>query len=405
MAFGSLLALSRNLPLKIWYWLGRRFTITVDISNDDPLFEWFSLFLSKHPYSQKARILTASTRKNADELPNRLKSDEDELPQIILTPAPGNHFFIHDGCMIWLNRQRQNAENDKGGLWSIRKKETFVLRIFGFNREVLSQMLREVRTVASQNDRSTINIYVSGDYAQWHFSESCHPRPLSSIFLPGDMAEKISEDVKSFLCSKDWYIQRGIPYRKSYLFEGVNGSGKTSLIRSLAGERKMNLYILNVGSAELTDCRLYELMAHVPRKSVILLEDIDAAFNQRISNNKNGEGVTFSALLNVLDGAASKEGNIVFMTTNHLEKLDPALIRPGRVDMKVHFDYANYEQITRMFEAFYPNEDCKIDILEFIDSLPSRPTMAEVQQRLMSLSKVSSEESEEQEVEILQISN
>lgn len=105
-----------------------------------------------------------------------------------------------------------------------------------------------------------------------------------------------------------------------------------------------------------------------PNQSIILLEDIDAAFVSREENEKTKlayEGlsrVTFSGLLNMLDGVASSEARILFMTTNYLERLDPALIRPGRVDYKQFIGYATDNQIRRAFKKFYPDsEECLVD--------------------------------------------
>ena len=63
--------------------------------------------------------------------------------------------------------------------------------------------------------------------------------------------------------------------------------------------------------------------------------------------------MSFSGLLNALDGVASQQGRVVFMTTNHLEKLDPALVRPGRCDIHIRLDYASPNQMRKMFLHFY----------------------------------------------------
>lgn len=94
----------------------------------------------------------------------------------------------------------------------------------------------------------------------------------------------------------------------------------------------------------------------------MLLEDVDAAFLSRDLAAENpvkyqGLGrLTFSGLLNALDGVASTEARIVFMTTNHVDRLDPALIRPGRVDMKEYVGYCSHWQLTQMFQRFYPGQ-------------------------------------------------
>ena len=102
-------------------------------------------------------------------------------------------------------------------------------------------------------------------------------------------------------------------------------------------------------------------MMSAPTESIILLEDIDSAFVKRDQTTVNKPAydglsqVTFSGLLNALDGVASAEGRIVFMTTNYIERLDAALIRPGRVDLKEFIGYASESQIKRAFQKFYPD--------------------------------------------------
>lgn len=92
----------------------------------------------------------------------------------------------------------------------------------------------------------------------------------------------------------------------------------------------------------MDDDGLNGLLNNAPMKSIILLEDIDAIFVDRTSVQENqSRGVTFSGLLNALDGVRSQEGRILIMTTNHREKLDPALMRPGRADCHIELNYAS----------------------------------------------------------------
>jgi chaperone BCS1 len=117
----------------------------------------------------------------------------------------------------------------------------------------------------------------------------------------------------------------------------------------------------------LTDDKLNHLLGLVPERSIVLLEDVDSAFNRREQSGEDGfkGSVTFSGLLNALDGVASSEERVIFMTTNHHERLDPALIRPGRVDLHEMIDDAVGEQAERLFVKFYGNSA----------SDPSRPTL------------------------------
>jgi chaperone BCS1 len=102
------------------------------------------------------------------------------------------------------------------------------------------------------------------------------------------------------------------------------------------------------------------LLTKVPRRTVVLLEDVDVAFMNRKEAGPDGyasASVTFSGLLNALDGVASAEERIIFLTTNHVERLDEALIRPGRVDMTVRLGEATEYQIEQLWDRFYSEFD------------------------------------------------
>lgn len=110
MLTGGTLALCRKVPNQLWQFALRRFTIVVDISNDDPLFAWISLWLAQHPYSQKARSLTATSERDDYGRQPSARNSISELPQVLLTPAPGNHLLWYQRRLIWLSRERKDAE-------------------------------------------------------------------------------------------------------------------------------------------------------------------------------------------------------------------------------------------------------------------------------------------------------
>lgn len=153
------------------------------------------------------------------------------------------------------------------------------------------------------------------------------------------------------------------------------GTGKTSLSMSLAGQFNLEVYALSLSAGTLSDEGLANLFSILPNKCIVLLEDVDASGVKRsgdpvehypdapphvpypgapiYSHRPPRASVSFSGLLNAIDGAASREGRILIMTTNHLERLDSALIRPGRVDMLVPFDFASKPVISSLFQKLY----------------------------------------------------
>ena len=139
------------------------------------------------------------------------------------------------------------------------------------------------------------------------------------------------------------------------MLHGPPGTGKSSFIKALAGALDYNICIIHLNESNMTDDRLNYLFSVLPDRSFLLLEDIDALFTETRQTSANYQSrITFSGLLNALDGVGSSEERLVFMTTNHLEKIDSALLRPGRVDVTHYIGLATTEQIIHMFRQFYP---------------------------------------------------
>lgn len=156
---------------------------------------------------------------------------------------------------------------------------------------------------------------------------------------------------------------------------GAPGSGKTSLIQSIAGELNLDVYVISLSRAGLDDSSLQELISDLPEQCIALMEDIDAAFHQTLNRDFSaGEGeeteqanspnpavasqertsrISLSGLLNALDGVGAQEGRLLFATTNRYEALDPALRRPGRMDVHVEFRLASRYQVGELFKRFY----------------------------------------------------
>ncbi|KAJ3065692.1 hypothetical protein HDU99_004102 [Rhizoclosmatium hyalinum] len=238
-------------------------------------------------------------------------------------------------------------------------------------RKALEDLVEESRRKYAERDLQRTVIYSADQYGNWRRTRSRPIRPLSTIVLDGSTKQTVLCDALEFLKNEKWYADRGIPYRRGYMFYGYPGTGKTSFVTALAGELKLNIYVISLANKGLTDETLTELMVDTPPRCILLLEDIDAAFVSRsltstvsattrpgtpAENQNSGSivtNVTFSGLLNAIDGVAAQEGRILVMTTNHIEKLDPALIRPGRVDVKVLFDKATRAQVKDLFVQFF----------------------------------------------------
>ncbi|KAJ6436589.1 mitochondrial chaperone BCS1 [Purpureocillium lavendulum] len=241
-----------------------------------------------------------------------------------------------------------------------RKEEEISITSFGRSSELLRQFLEECRDEYLKQIQKKTTIFENRN-DRWKKVATRTIRPLSTVIVNEKQKQHLFEDVKTFIApdTRRWFVERNIPYRRGYLLYGPPGTGKSSFSFSVAGELGIDIYIVNI--PDVNDQSLKDLFSELPQQCVVLLEDIDAAGIGRPSDNDDSDGglpgsrkgVTMSGLLNTLDGVASQEGRVVIMTTNHIDNLDEALIRPGRVDRKVEFQFADADMISQLFRCIH----------------------------------------------------
>ena len=187
-------------------------------------------------------------------------------------------------------------------------------------------------------------------------------RNLNTIYLPSKQKQKMIDDLTYFLDEKTKvkYAKLGILHKRTYLFEGIPGSGKSSFIMALASHFGYNLAIISF-TPKMHDNDLIRLLRSLEEKEenkvFIIFEDMDCIFKERKSNDESRNMITFSGILNALDGITTRDNMICFITTNYKQHLDSALIRPGRVDSIFRFDYVIKEQVIDIFTAFTERGD------------------------------------------------
>jgi mitochondrial chaperone BCS1 len=360
MVVGGALYYLKRLPATLYDFFERFFIVKMEVLDEDEAYSWMQVWLADRLH--KTLSVSVVTRRGKPHDPD---AEDDppadphaNQPTVYFVPAVGTYFFWYKRRFVALNRDRQEnatspllgGSGDAKGL--LRNKESFTLRIFSRNRDLVRQLIEECRDRALPRD-GKVDIRVA-TYGYWALGTRIRPRPLRSVILDGNQAEELLADVREFLAGRDWYHEVGVPYRRGYLLYGPPGNGKTSVVKALAGELGMSIYLLMLSDPDMNDNRVNDLLAKVPDRNLLLLEDIDCAFARRKRASGKEGGLTFSGLLNAIDGVASPEGRIIVMTTNHIDRLDPALIRPGRADVKLSFGNATSQQAGRLFARFFP---------------------------------------------------
>jgi chaperone BCS1 len=346
--------------------------VDVEISRNDESYQWFLHWMSQYQRAQISNVSVLQKEVIKDGIIARLmkrftpglhhlsiQTSKIDHPngalhtQFSLIPGPGKHVLRYKNAFIAVNRSRETKSIDlnTGSPW-----ETVTLTTLYSQRHIFEELFAEAHDLAMQLQEGKTVVYTSWGTEWKPFGRPRRKRPLDSVILDGGVKEKIVDDIKDFLGRTQWYMDRGIPYRRGYLLHGPPGSGKSSFISALAGQLDYNIALLNLSERGLTDDRLNHLLTNIPSRTIVLLEDADAAFANRRQTDLDGyrgANVTFSGLLNALDGVASAEERIVFLTTNHIDRLDQALIRPGRVDMAMRLGEASRRQVDQLWDRFY----------------------------------------------------
>ena len=330
---------------------------------------------------------------------------------IVSQTAP---FKMNNDVFGYVNITKENEGNEKNPV----KAEEFQITLYSETlnadelRAVLESWVTEYQSKLNKNNDKHLKFFLyspSGDVTDDYYDPTRHysefkfesGKTFSNVFYP----EKtdIVQRLDFFTKNKAWYKQRGIPYTMGFLFYGDPGCGKTSTIKAIANHTQRHIVSVPLNKIK-TAKELLNVFYNtninykdIPlEKRLYVLEDIDAAdlkdtVGERSekeknkdeedngSSNKEDSGVdlnflgllkntaafdkkfgaqklTLASLLEVLDGVMEMEGRMLIITTNYPEKLDKALIRPGRIDMKVHFGPMNGENIIRMYKHFFETD-------------------------------------------------
>jgi chaperone BCS1 len=355
---GAAAALGRRGAVRAAHLVKRRLLVSLEINKQDQSYPWILEWLTL-PRDSPGYLASKLTRVHQLSINTTTPSTSNAPAGAVrfqLQPGYGRHIIKHKNAYIAVNRERQSTANLQTG----EPFETVTLTTLYAHRFIFEDIFTEAHNISAKAHEGKTTMFITKSMNWEPLGVPRKKRPLNSVVLDEGIKEKIVGDVKDFLGRQQWYVDRGIPYRRGYLLYGPPGSGKSSFIQALAGELNYSVAIINLSERGMSDDKLAHLMNKLPPRSLLLLEDCDAAFVNRRQVDPDGYGgghVTFSGLLNALDGVAAGEERISFLTTNHIDRLDAAVIRPGRVDMTVRIGEASRYQAAEMWNRFYNDVD------------------------------------------------
>ncbi|KAI1768702.1 BCS1 N terminal-domain-containing protein [Hypoxylon sp. FL1150] len=413
----------------------QHFMSSVHIRNPDDIYTHLMKWLATQPRLVNSRSLMAETSSKEaweDEDASNVTRDksgfylnfshQEAKSPAQYVPAIGLHGFWWRGHYFTLTRKREMVFAE-GSSKAFREHEDITISCFWRSPQPIKQFLAHIKEVYYSNHQartivkrpSRISNPRYGGRGNWLQVANRPVRDIRTVVLAEDQKLKVLADINEYLHPETprWYANRGIPLRRGYLFHGPPGTGKTSLSFALAGIFGLDIHVISLLEPSLTEEDLSGLFASLPRRCIVLLEDIDTAGLRRpppvnpedddegsgpahahprrsprahnttnaAASNANSNtaphdwkvsdlakalkkddkaeqrtGISLSGLLNAIDGVASHEGRVLIMTTNLPNQLDDALIRPGRIDLQVAFTNATRDQARELFVRMYEGD-------------------------------------------------
>lgn len=334
---------------------------TVSVEDDDDIFPDLQVWLIDRLPAHRVHDVTAFTDQTttvADDFETVRK-----VWKLLLENTGQNDQVVHlDGHRIKVNYQppdvtapQQQSIGQAGQSQGSRKlagQLVFTAADLS-GRNAVVRMLEGLVGKYNRIDQPTSRTFAASSWGSWK-RMSGPTRGLNTVILREGVKETLLEDMKRFLNLEKRYAELGQPWHRGYLLFGPPGSGKTSVFRAIASHLHLDLYYASL--SDLTkNADLVDMLGSVSERSILLLEDVDGVKATHDDDDED-QGISMSGLLNAMDGVVTPHGMILAMTTNYREKIDPRLLRRGRVDLELRVDCLGRAQLDELVQTLLKTE-------------------------------------------------
>ena len=340
MIFGSIAVWGKKVPIYLFEWLKRFFFCTVTFRENTELFKLFEDWINNQDVFSKKRIVMLNLYSKSD------------VPKLEIVADRRSYFVKINGarCIIRKGEDEISGAGNENRP-TLQPREQYWITFSIFNKKKVMKMFDDILEKQKPGSK-TVPVYTC-PYLWWEHNGDQEKTNIDSIILNKGLKQEIVNDINLFFDSHDWYKNIQRPYNRGYIFYGPPGTGKTSLSTAIASHFNLRLCVLNLGIVS-DDKSLMSLFYNLPSRALVLIEDFDSFFNGREAK-KEGK-VTFSGVLNAINGAIHcSPGRILIISTNEIDSIDPALMRPGRIDKAFKLDYIDEYQASKFISNFRMN--------------------------------------------------
>jgi SpoVK/Ycf46/Vps4 family AAA+-type ATPase len=334
-------------------------------------------FGSSEAYAAIKAYLSANSTKNAKRLKGEMGKDISSL--VLSMDEDEKVTEIFQGAEVWWLSSKLVSKTSSVPHYPEPEKWLYAITFHKKYREIITEsylehVLSKGKEIISSKRQRKLYTNTSNDripfhkQAMWSDVVFEHPATFESMAMEPEKKREIVEDLLTFSKSKDFYAKVGKAWKRGYLLYGPPGTGKSTMIAAMANLLNYDVYDLEL-TAVKDNTELRRLLIETTSKSIVVIEDIDCSLdltgqrkkntekssddeneelNKEIAKKKakeDGSKVTLSGLLSFIDGLWSACGGerLIVFTTNYVEKLDPALIRRGRMDKHIELSYCSFE--------------------------------------------------------------
>ena len=363
---GGLVALCRNLPQKLYEVVKRKILVSITVSKDVQdinqivLFALINDFIGSHTKLKSFKVFDASSTK--------------QNVNLGFGPNTGKFWFYHQGTLFFFYSRSEAVGNENNNV-----PEQVTLSWIGSKPEKLFKFIKKSEDVFYRNFGERFFRLPSETDNYWSIVSKISES--NELIISEKVKTRLDNALKNFKDNQEWFSKRGLPHKLVIVLYGPPGTGKTSLTRYVADYLKKDICVMTTKS--MTNEGFPSLVRQSSiNNGVVSIQDFDvySAFHKRNENHDSqSEGVSsidkgnekyqekkssvvfsslsLSTILNTFQGDIPLSNCVVVMTTNHIEKIDPAVIRSGRVDLMLEVGCLEIAEVQKFYETYFETSE------------------------------------------------